>query len=167
MIITPYKNTGKTKNSNIKKFHLLNSNKEILKYSINSVYAPFGRQTDHYSQHRLNICFSLDDISNNDQSYIKLVKIIDDLEKSIDIPDKTLLSNIINRDKYGIVMRFHLKTNKNMTTTQLFNQNSEQLLWNQFDKDKSFSCNFHPDCLWIDNSSNHYGISFVIDTVYQ
>lgn len=167
MILIPYKNTSK-KNSNVEKFHLLGNNKETLKYSINCVYAPFGRQTDHYSQHRLNICFSLDDISNNDQSYVKLVKIIDDLEKSVDVPNnKTLLSNIINRDKYGIVIRFHLKTNKNMTTTQLFNSNNEQLLWNQFDKSKSFSCNFHPDCLWIDNSSNHYGISFVIDTVYQ
>ena len=53
------------------------------------------------------------------------------------------------------------------TTTQPFNQNSEQLVWNQFNKDKSFSCSFHQDCLWIDNSSNHYGKSFVIDTVYQ
>lgn len=166
MILIPYKNTGK-KNSNVEKFHLLNNNKEIFKYSINNVYAPFGRQTDHYSQHRLNICFSLDDITNNDQSYIKLVKIIDDLEKSVDIANKTLLSNIIDRDKYGIVIRFHLKTNKNMTITQLFNKNNEQLLWNQFDKEKSFSCNFHPDCLWIDNSSNNYGISLVIDTVYQ
>ena len=163
MILIPYKKTNK----NVKKFHLLNDKKELLTYSINNVYAPFGRQTDHYSQHRLNICFSLEDISNNDQSYIKLVKIIDDLEKSMDVPNKTLLSNIINRDNYGIVIRFHLKTNRNMTTTQLFNKNNEKLLWNEFDKKKSFSCNFHPDCLWIDDSSNHYGISFVIDKVYQ
>ena len=97
MIITPYKNTGKKVVISKKLIYSI-VKKEKLKYSINSVYAPFGRQTDHYLQHRLNICFSLADISNNDQSYIKLVMIIDDLEQSINIPDKTLLSNIINRE---------------------------------------------------------------------
>ena len=76
-----------------KKFIYSIVKQEILKYSINSVYAPFGRQTDHYLQHRLNICFSLDDISNNDHSNIKLVMIIDDVEQSINIPDNTIIKH--------------------------------------------------------------------------
>ena len=52
----------------------------ILKYNRNSVLCSFWKQAYHYLQHRLNICFGLDDISNNDQSYIKLVMLIYDLE---------------------------------------------------------------------------------------
>ena len=57
MIIIPYQKMQVKQKAVLKQFIYSIVKKEILNYSINSVYAHFGRQTDHHSQHILNIRF--------------------------------------------------------------------------------------------------------------
>jgi hypothetical protein len=126
------------------------------------------------SQHRLNICFSSNDINTKNKTYLELTQIISDLETYFsnfdELKNYELVSNIIPRQTYGIVIRFHLKTLKDKTITpfkQMINSVDESVEWIQFDKNLQFNFNFHPDCLWIDNTNSKYGISFVIDSVFQ
>ena len=79
--ITPYKNNK----SSIEKYHIIRLDSSQITYRICNIFAPFGRQTEHHTlhnltQHRLNIGFSLEQISNNDRSYLELQKIIHELE---------------------------------------------------------------------------------------
>jgi hypothetical protein len=175
--ICPYKNNI---SSQIKKFHVT-KNDEILKFKICNLSSPFGRKTDSdhntsYSlhQHRLNIEFNHEDLKNNKKSYEELTKIIRDIEQYFkefdELKNMELVSNIINRDGYGIVIRFHLKTFKNKTTTPLthcVNGETSDVEWVQFNKNNKFNIDFHPDCLWIDENNKKFGISFVIDRVFQ
>lgn len=165
------------KKSSIDKFHIVNSNNNIHKFNICNVYAPFGLQIEHktnikINQHRLNICFSIDDIENN--RHIKLKEIIDELELFFNDYDELknyeLLSNIINRDKHGIVIRFHLKTYKNKTITPIkhvIDTLEKNVSWLDFDKNKKLNIDFTPDCLWIDHNNKKYGISLLITDVFQ
>jgi len=189
--LIPYKTNNK---SHIQRFHIVRKNGHTIKYRICNVYAPFGRQTsaDHKTknqleQHRLNVCFSKSQIeSNSDKAYIELKRLITELELYFgsfdDFSDYNLLSNIINRSEHGIVIRFHLKTNKNNTITPLIqitsdeiNENkqtksiksTEPIQWISFNKKKQFNFNFHPDSLWINHKNKTYGISLMIDKVFQ
>jgi hypothetical protein len=176
--LIPYKTNNR---SNIKRYHIVNSNGNIIKYKIYNVYSNFGRQTtnDHKTsmllkQHRLNISFSLSLIENQDKSYLELNKLITELETYFklidDFSDYELISNIINRDIYGLIMRFHLKTNKDNTITPLIlikDNTYEQTEWISFNKNIQFNLNFHPDCLWVDEINKKFGISLVVDKVFQ
>jgi hypothetical protein len=189
--LIPYKTNNK---SQIQKFHIVRKNGHTVKHRICNVYAPFGRQTstDHKTknqleQHRLNVCFSKSQIeSNSDKAYLELKRLITELETYFgsfdDLSDYNLLSNIINRSEYGIVIRFHLKTNKNKTVTPLIQITSDEINenkqtkstestetteWISFNKTKQFNFNFHPDSLWIDHKNKKYGVSLMIDKVFQ
>lgn len=175
--LVPYKTTTKTE---IKKYHIVSDDK-IVKCNICNVYAPFGRQTEKthkasyvLHQHRLNINFSEDDLKKGSESYEMLTKNIRDFEKFFmefdELKGFELISNVINRPKYGIIIRFHLKTLHDKTTTpliQIINSKTENVEWIQFDNNKQFNCDFHPDCLWIDEKNKKFGVSFVIDKVTQ
>jgi hypothetical protein len=173
--ITPYK----INKSSIEKYHIIRLDSSQIIYRICNIYAPFGRQTEHYTsnnltQHRLNIGFSTEQILNNDKSYLELSKIIQELEIYFstfdELKDYELVSNIINRDTYGIIIRFHLKTQNNKTTTpltQIVKSEDIDVEWIQFDKTKQINIDITPDCLWIDNKNKKYGISFVINKVFQ
>jgi len=173
--ITPYKNNKST----IEKYHIIRLNSSQIVYRICNIYAPFGRQTEHHTkhnltQHRLNIGFSTEQINNNDKSYIELHNIISELETYFstfdELKDYELVSNIINRDTHGIIIRFHLKTQNDKTTTQLtqmIESTDINVEWIQFDKTKQINIDITPDCLWIDNKNKKYGISFVIHKVFQ
>jgi hypothetical protein len=182
--LIPYKTNNR---SHIKKYHIIRKNTHTIKHKICNVFAPFGRQTptDHKTkhkleQHRLNICFSKIKIAaeSEDKSYIELKRLINELETYFktfdDLSEHELVSNIINRDEYGIVFRFHLKTNQNKTVTPLIqvskdniNEKNDSTEWISFDKTKQFNFNFHPDSLWIDNQNKKYGVSLMIDKVFQ
>lgn len=165
------------KKSFIDKFHIVNSNNNIHKFNICNVYAPFGLQIDHktnvkITQHRLNICFSIEDIENN--RHLKLKEIIDGLELFFndydELKDYELLSNIIDRDKHGIVIRFHLKTLRDRTITPLkhvIESSEKEVSWLKFDKNIKLNFDFTPDCLWIDHTNKRYGISLLITDVFQ
>lgn len=177
-----YKNFNK---SQIKKFHIIHSNGSVLKYKICNVFAPFGRQTqsDHKTsliikQHRLNICWSKKMIEINEPSFIETIRIINELETFFtqfdEFKDFTLISNIIDRKTHGFVIRFHLKTNNNHTTTDLIHNktinnhiDSNLVSWQQFDKNNKLNFDFHPDSLWIDYDQKKFGISLIIDKVFQ
>ena len=193
--LIPYKTNNK---SHIQKFHIVRKNGHTIKHRICNVYAPFGRQTsaDHKTknqleQHRLNVCFTKSQIESNsaDKAYLELKRLITELETYFgsfeDLSDYNLLSNIIMRSEYGIVIRFHLKTNKNKTVTPLIQITSDEINqtkqiestestkstesteWISFNKTKQFNFNFHPDSLWIDHKNKKYGISLMIDKVFQ
>ena len=184
--------TNLSSKTRIQKYHIIRQNGITIKHKICNVYAPFGRQTnvDHktkqiFDQHRLNICFSKNQIDpdSKHKPYLELKRLITELETYFgtfdDLTNYQLLSNIINRDDYGIVIRFHLKTNKNKTITPLIQVSSENLNnidivdntkiteWNDFNKTKQFNFNFHPDSLWIDHIHKKYGVSLMIDKVFQ
>ncbi len=165
--LIPYKKSK----SSVSKYHILNLDDTIIKSSINNVYAFFGREFSKNSkQHRLNICFSKDDIQSNNKIYLELSKIILEMENYFklfdDFVDYELVSNIIERDQYGKVIRFHLKTQNDQTTTP-FTLNDKIASWIEFDKTKTLNFTFHPDCLWVDAENKKYGVSYVIDHVYQ
>ena len=189
--LIPYKLNNK---SQIQKFHIVRKNGHTIKHRICNVYAPFGRQTsaDHKTknkleQHRLNVCFTKSQIESNlDKAYLELKRLITELETYFgsfdDLSDYKLLSNIIMRSEYGIVIRFHLKTNKNNTVTPLVQitsdeinktkqtkttESTESTEWISFNKSKQFNFNFHPDSLWIDHKNKKYGVSLMIDKVFQ
>jgi len=122
--ITPYKNNKST----IEKYQIIRLDSTLIIYRICNIYAPFGRQTNHYTQnkltqHRLNIGFSPEQILNNDKSYLELTKIISELEIYFstfdELKEYELVSNIINRDTFGVIIKFHLKTQNYKTTTPL------------------------------------------------
>jgi len=171
--LIPYKN----KTNSIEKYHVLRQDSSKIIYKICNVFAPFGRQIDHQTkciinQHRLNICFSKQEF--NDSSCIEIRKLINELELYFsdfdELTDYKLISNIIDRDTYGIVIRFHLKTNKNNTVTpliQMKNLESEQVEWISFDKENKINIDFSPDSLWINHTNKTYGISLVINKVFQ
>lgn len=196
--LIPYKTNNK---SQIEKYHIVRKNGITVKHRICNVLAPFGRQTssDHKTnislkQHRLNICFTKLQIQdkqliNDDEilkhkipkSYIELKRLITELETYFgsfdDLSTYELVSNIINREEYGIVIRFHLKTNKDKTVSPLiklltediglYNDKTESTEWINFDKTKQFNFDFHPDSLWIDHKNKKYGVSLMIDKVFQ
>jgi len=173
--ISPYK----FNNSSIEKYHIIRLDNTQILYRICNVYAPFGRQTEHHtknklSQHRLNIGFSNDFINNDNKSYLELTRIINELEVYFgtfdELKDYNLVSNIIDRDNHGKIIRFHLKTQYKKTTTpliQLSNDTESHAEWIQFDKTKKINIDITPDCLWVDNTNKKYGISFVINKVFQ
>ena len=173
--ITPFKKN----NSPIEKYHIIRLDHSQIIYKICNVFAPFGIQTEHQTtnkitQHRLNISFNQNQITSNDKSYIELTRIITELEKYFgefdELKDYELVSNIINRDTFGIIIRFHLKTQKNKTTTkliQMINSIDSNKEWIEFDKNMQINIDICPDCLWIDNKNKRYGVSFVILKVFQ
>ena len=173
--ITPYK----INKSSIERYHIIRLDSSQINYRICNIYAPFGRQTEHHTshnltQHRLNIGFSIEQINNSDRSYLELHRIIHELEEYFstfdELKDYELVSNIINRDTHGIIIRFHLKTQNNKTTTpltQIIKSKDIDVEWIQFDKTKQINIDITPDCLWIDNKNKKYGISFVINKVFQ
>lgn len=176
ILIIPYKRH----NDFIQKFFIVDKSNKILHYNICNVYAPFGRQTelDHHTsnklcQHRLNICFSIEQMQSKEYKYLtdiitKLENYFKDFEE---LSNVVLQSSIIHRGKYGVVIRFHLKTTKNNTTTPLIllnkENNEKNVEWVNFIKEEKINIKFHPDCLWINNQTQNYGISFIIDKVYQ
>jgi enoyl reductase-like protein len=179
----PFANNTK---SNIQKFHIVKKDGHTLKHRICNVFAPFGRQTSsehkvktnaNLTQHRLNVCFTPEQVNLDKNPYKELHRLITELESYFgsfdELKTMNLQSNIINRNQHGIVIRFHLKTNKNHTVTPLVQTKQEDLEnaihteWIAFDKNKQFNFDFHPDSLWIDNVNNKYGISLMIDKVFQ
>lgn len=174
--LVPYKNVNS--NKYVKKYYILNSINNVIKYKICNVFSPFGRETEYTKikdlhQHRLNICFTKERMKD-DKSYRILIDMINGIENYFkdveELVDYNLISNIIDRGEYGIVIRFHLKTLKNKTTTpliQIIDGKEEKVEWIQFDKLKQYNMNFHPDCLWIDDTNKKFGISLVIESVIQ
>jgi len=173
--LIPFKNINKRI---IKKYHMFSQDNKIIKHKICNIFAPFGREADYNKfnsgQQRFNICFSLNDIKNEIISYKQFIELINSYEnyfKQFDeLQDYELISNIINRDTYGIVIRCHLKTLKNNTTTpliQLDQITSTQVEWIQFDKNLQFNMEFNFDCLWIDNTNKKFGISIQVLSVFQ
>ena len=167
--LIPYKNINSQK---IKKYHIEYTKDFILK----EVSAPFGREfyNEKFTESGdARSCFlgSGDARSNKQQRLnidpikLEISKIISDIEdffKDIDeLKELNLISNIIDRENNNKIIRFHLKTNNGITTTT-FNKE-----WLDFDKYSLIDIKFHPDCLWIDESSNKYGVSLVITSVYQ
>lgn len=170
--LIPYKN----KPNDIQKYHIINSLDKNIVYKICNVYAPFGRQIDnnHTSQHRLNIGFSRKQIINEDKIYLELERLIHEIETYFggfdELKNYELISSIIDRGELGCIIRLHLKTFKNKTTTplaQMIDGQDENVEWIQFDKNKQINIVLHPECLWIDNNNHKYGISFMIDKVFQ
>ena len=171
--IIPYKSNK----SSIEKYHVIRLDNSQIYYKVCNVFAPFGRQTEHKTknnldQHRLNIGISKEQINN--KSYIDLIKLITELETYFgtfdELKDYELISNIINRDEYGHIVRFHLKTQNNKTTTpltQIIDNENQIVEWIQFDKNKQINIDWGPDCLWIDNKNKKFGISLVIYKVFQ
>jgi len=167
--------------SNLQKFHILNSNNTNHIFKISNVYAPFGLQTnsDHktktdVSQHRFNIGFSIKEIESNNKTYLELFNIINTFEQFFkgydELEGYTLLSNHINRDNHGCIFRFHLRTFKNKTTTpfiQIENNVLTDSEWIAYNIENKVDIEFSPDCLWINDSKKLYGISFIINKVYQ
>lgn len=172
--LIPYKNGGS--NKTIKKYHILNSAEYIIKHKICNVFSPFGREIDNIKtlhQQRLNVCFSKEHMKD-DKIYKILTGMILNIEnyfKDIEeLEGYNLVSNIIDRDKHGIVIRFHLKVLKNKTITpftQIIDGKEESAEWIEFDKLKPYNMTFHPDCLWIDDENKKFGISLAIDSVIQ
>jgi len=150
----------------IQKYHILDSDRDIIKCKCCNVISPFGREINKFKdskQHRLNIKYSenLIELINNFENYIN---------EFDDFKEYDLVSNIIRNNKYGDIIRFHLKTNNNNTTTifkHINKDNIEIANWIDYQIDKKINIDFHPDCLWIDEKNKKYGISFIIDTVYQ
>jgi hypothetical protein len=173
--LIPYKNINSQK---IKKYHIEYTKDFILK----EVSAPFGREfynEKFTGSKNLGSCnlgsgdarsgdaaiSSKQQRLNIDPIKLETSKIISDIEdffKDIDeLKELNLISNIIDREKNNKIIRFHLKTNNGITTTT-FNKE-----WLDFDKYSLIDIKFHPDCLWIDEASNKYGVSLVITSVYQ
>ena len=159
-------------------FHIVDSNNNIKSFNICNLYAPFGREITYnfgdMKQQRFNICFSKDDIESNSKSYLELKSIIIAYENFFsefdELKDYTLVSNIIDRSSYGIVIRFHLKTNKSKTTTPLKHISKTEtkvVEWIDYQKDKMVNIIFSFDSLWIDHKNKKYGISMVINNVVQ
>jgi hypothetical protein len=173
--IIPYKYNK----SSIEKYHIIRLDNSQIYYKLSNILAPFGRQTEHKTnykldQHRLNINFNIDEVLNQDKSYIEFERIITELEIYFsnfdELKDLKLISNIIDREKFGIVIRLHLKTLHDKTITpllQIIDSENQIVEWIQFDKDKKINIDFGPDCLWIDNKNKTFGISFVIYKVIQ
>ena len=185
----------KSSKSTIEKYHIVistHSEKKLrhLKCELTNVYAPFGRQTksDHktkvtINQHRLNICWSKNMIKSESDSYMSAINTIKKIEEYWadydELKTLNLVSNIIDRKEHGIVIRFHLNTHKDKTTTPLIILTKDDLLnssnitesqsssWLEFDKNLKLNIIYHPDCLWIDREKNIYGISLQIDKVIQ
>ena len=177
--LIPYKNIHKCE---IKKYHIVDSNNKIIKYKLCNIFAPFGREADYNkfnsSQQRFNICFSQDHIKQNNQSYIDFTNKINAYEnyfKEFDeLKEYELISNIINRDLHGIVIRCHLKTLKDKTTTTLtqikvLNQQTESndVEWIDFNKNEQFNMEYCFDCLWIDETNKKFGVSIKINSICQ
>lgn len=175
--LIPYKNINKL---SVKKYHIVDSNNNIIKYKICNIFAPFGREADfnkfQSKQQRFNICFSLEHIKQKNKSYIELINLINIYEqyfkKFDELTSFELVSNIINRDNHGIVIRCHLKTIKDNTTTPLMqikesDLTSEQVEWIQFDKNLQFNMEYSFDCLWIDEKNKKFGISIQVLSVCQ
>jgi hypothetical protein len=175
--LVPYKNINS--NKHVKKYHILNSANNIIKYKICNVFSPFGRELEYTNiknlhQQRFNICFNKAHM-NDDKSYKLLIDMINGIENYFkdmeELETYNLVSNIIDRGEYGIVIRFHLKTFKNKTITNLSQiidgKEENNVEWIQFDKLKQHNMNFHPDCLWIDDTNKKFGISLLVDSVIQ
>jgi hypothetical protein len=175
--LIPYKNINKLI---VKKYHIVDLNNKIIKHKICNIFAPFGREADFNkfksSQQRFNICFTLKDIELKNKSYCDFTNLILQYEKYFkqfsEFKDYELISNIINRDKYGIIIRCHLKTNKDKTISPLFqinkiNLNPEQVEWIQFNKNNQFNMKYNFDCLWIDDKNRKFGISIQVLSILQ
>ena len=171
-----YKTNNK---SQIEKYHIIDNNNKVMRFKICNAYAPFGRQSEHQSknsinQHRLNVCFTLNEVKNNNPLYLELTKLITEIEtffKEIDdFTDYELISNIIDRNSYGKVIRFNLKKLNNKTTSKLIQViNGEEIEseWIDFKNDLQFNFEFYPLCLWIDKTNKKYGVSLLIEKVIQ
>jgi len=180
--LNQYKNINKLI---VKKYHIVNADNKIIKHKICNIFAPFGREADFNKfnsiQQRFNIGFSQDDIKHENKSYKQFTEIINLYEsyfKEFDeLKDYELVSNIINRDSYGIIIRCHLKTLKNNTMSKLFLLSEENNLeennslklseWIQFDKTNQFNMEYTFDCLWIDDENKKFGISIQVLSVFQ
>ena len=177
IILLPYKSVNK-----IERYHILDNNKNILKFKICNIIAPFGQEINN-NQYRLNICYSNIDINNKIKSYINFIdniKVYEDyfIEKinlykdyfKNDINNYKFNSNIINRNKYGIVIRCHLQTYKNKIITPFKKMNNniiEDVSWLDFDKSRNFNMEYTFDSLWINHENKTYGISIKILSVLQ
>ena len=49
----------------------------------------------------------------------------------------------------------------------MIESNDQKSEWIQFEKLKQINIDISPDCLWIDNKNRKYGVSFVINNVFQ
>jgi hypothetical protein len=171
-----YKTNNK---SNIEKYHIVNNNNKVVRFKICNAYAPFGRQCDHKTkninnQHRLNVCFTLNEIKNNNPLYLELINIITEIEtffKEVnEFIDYELISNIIDRTSYGKVIRFNLKKINNKTISkliQIINGKEIESEWIDFKNDLNFNFEFYPLCLWIDKTNKKYGVTLLIEKVIQ
>jgi hypothetical protein len=175
--LIPYKNSSKTL---IKKYHVVDTKNKIIKYKICGIFAPFGREAEYSKfnslQQRFNVCFTREHINNKIKPYVDFMGIINAYEqyfKNFDeLAEYNLNSNIINRDNYGIVVRCHLKTHKDKTTSTLkkFNLTENKfnnVEWIDFDKNEHFDMEYYFDCLWIDDINKKFGISIKVDNIYQ
>ena len=163
--LMPYKKINK-----IKKYHILDSNNHIFKFKINDVYTPFGPEISN-NQYRLNIGFTNKDINKNNIEFIDNIKLYENFFNEFnDFKNYKLHSNIIDRNKYGIIIRCHLKTYKNNIITPLnYRDNNiiKKNLWSEFDKSYSLDIEYTFDSLWINEDEKTYGISIQILSILQ
>lgn len=175
--LIPYKNINKLV---VKKYHIVDSNNKIIKHKICNVFAPFGREADYNkfesSQQRFNICFTLNDVNDGkNKSYEEFINTINHYEQYFkeydELKEFELISNIINRGTYGNVIRCHLKTIKDKTTSKLIqirgNNKISDVEWIEFDKNLHFNMEYCFDCLWIDEKNKKFGISIQVLSVFQ
>ena len=175
--LIPYKNSNKT---SVKKYHIVDTKNKVIKHKVCDVFAPFGREAEYSKfnslQQRFNICFSQDHIKNKIKPYIELTNVINAYEtyfKNFDeLVEYNLNSNIINRDNYGIVIRCHLKTQKDKTITTLkkfsLTENKfNSVMWVDFNRENQFNMEYYFDCLWIDDTNKQFGVSIKIDNICQ
>ena len=163
IILIEYKK--KNINNNLKKYHILNKDNKILKCKCCNLFSPFGREINKFNnnQHRFNI--------KNNIFLIEIIKDFEDYFKDFtELQEYNIISNIMDHKVYGKMIKFHLKINKNNTITPIkiiYNDTIMNSNWIDFCSKQQINIEFHPDCLWIDHDTKTYGISFVIDIVYQ
>ena len=109
-------------------------------------------------------------INNNLKKYHILNKDNKIFKDFTELQEYNIISNIMDHKVYGKMIKFHLKINKNNTITPIkiiYNDTIMNSNWIDFCSKQQINIEFHPDCLWIDHDTKTYGISFVIDIVYQ
>jgi len=154
--------------NNIKKYNIFDKDNNIIKIKACNVKTPFGREINKFNskQHRLNIAYKRSE--ENDLSLIQIIKDLENYFKDFEeLKNFNLNSNIIET-KDNIIIRFHLKTCNNKTTTTLVHSNKNyNVEWIDYDSTKLSNFEITPDCFWINHKNNTYGISLLIIHVFQ
>ena len=148
------------KDTNIKQYVMSYDNKNI-SYTINkeecsNLICKFG--VEHLGvQIRLNLFI----LNNYDSGFIDFIKYWEDYFSKIYSNKYTFQSIIHNNDKYDSKIILHLKKNRKKIITNL-NSNNTGKTWFDLEKEKQFYIYgiISINCLWINNDTNTFGLSF-------